>query len=73
MTNLLRRCENCVNAVAKYIEDNDMLCEPRMPYWVENLYIPREHRGKFNYIVPNVAAEECKAFRLRDIGENHNV
>lgn len=73
MTNLLRRCENCVNAVAKYIEVDDIRCEPPMPYWVEKLFIPQDYRGNFNYIVPNNAAEKCKAFRLRDIGENRNV
>lgn len=73
MTNLLRRCENCVNAVAKYLEIGECRCEPKVPFWLEDLFIPIDCRDRLNYVVPNIAAESCKAFRLRDVGENRNV
>lgn len=73
MTNLLRRCENCVNAITKYVEVNEYRCEPKVPYWISKLFIPTDVKDRLNFVVRNDAAERCPAFRLREIGENRNV
>ncbi len=65
MTNLLRRCENCVFGHRPI--NNIVDCEPVIPEWMYP-YVERQYQ-----MVKNNEAETCSAFRLRDIGENHNV
>lgn len=71
MTNLLRRCENCVNS-AGVTEHNSIHCFPKLPFWVHDLVYEHPHWEPATK-VHNNSAEQCDAFRLRDIGENHNV
>jgi hypothetical protein len=70
MINLLRRCENCVNS--KKNENNSITCIPQLPYWVTSI-INNHTVFALALRVANDTAECCPAFRLRDIGENHNV
>lgn len=73
MTNLLRKCENCVFGNQPWYEDHTLkvesvYCIPVLPKWTEQtLFITNiipAHR------VANNAAENCKAFRLRETGVN---
>lgn len=66
MINLLRRCENCVFS-CNNLHNNWITCNPKLPDWVFTQIDYAMHT------VDNFEAERCPAFRLRDIGENHNV
>lgn len=68
MTNLLRRCENCVNGWGK--NTYSVKCTPKLPFWAVDII---HDIADLTQIVHNESAEYCPAFRLRAIGENHNV
>jgi len=64
MTNLLRKCENCV-----FVKDypGTLVCAPKLPNWVRDIIKPNIWLNKN---VSSTDAVRCEAFRLRDVGEN---